>query len=179
MKYRSPTFTKVELVLSSKSWDWAQRCSLFKNSKCRQGQNSDWIAISHLAAICLRTPRLTCPPPLLLFLSPFILLAPLSLSPPVITLSLPAPRFISSSSNCSPPRHTWSQPAVSQYHLICSPLRLSGAQHPYRGLWGGKWGELTNVSTLCVRTSFHLAVSEHLAWWKNRIIIITACGVAF
>ena len=132
-------------------------------------QDSACIAISHLAAICLRTPRLTRSPLVLRLLSPHPvpLLSPLSCC--LHSHALPAPRFFfvvffSPPSHLAVPlpRGTWSRPAVTESHLVCSPLRLPDTQHPHRGLRWRRVEELMKPSAQREHTSPFLAVSEHL-----------------
>lgn len=115
-------------------------------------QDSACIAISHLAAICLRTPRLTRSPLVLRLLSPHPvpLLSPLSCC--LRSHALPAPRFFFFSPRHSSPHGTWSRPAVTESHLVCSPLRLPDTQHPHRGLRWRQVEELMKPSALCMNT---------------------------
>lgn len=123
------------------------------------------IVISHLAAICQWAPCRTCPPPLLPRLFLFCCTSHLSftLHPSCLSHSsrLSAPHLLSFSPRCSPPRCTWCRPALSQSHLICSPLRLSDTQHARRGWEGGKEGaDDTYTPHLCSQLTSGLMKPE-------------------
>lgn len=82
---------------------------------------------------------------------PSVLLSSLSRSPrpSFFFLSPPPPHL---SPRHSSPRGTWSRPAVTESHLVCSPLRLPDTQHPHRGLRWRQVEELMKPSALCMNT---------------------------
>lgn len=134
-------------------------------------QNSACIAISHLTAICLNALShlvssfflftLSCCTSLI-SLSTFRLLSSCLHSHGSIAFHFPSLTLL-----LCPPHHrhhrhhTRSQPAASEPHLICSPLRLSDTQHPHRS-WGEASRELMKLTPLLSWQSANIWAHESL-----------------
>lgn len=159
-------------------WGWAHRCSSFKTLNVIAGagqcvhcnlslsSNLSANAPSHPLSSCSSSSfTSSCSTSL-----PSVLLSSLSRSPRPSVFFLFC--FFSPPSHLAVPlpRGTWSRPAVTESHLVCSPLRLPDTQHPHRGLRWRRVEELMKPSAQREHTSPFLAVSEHLGSWVTELL---------